>query len=622
MAGRRDQFTVTGLVTQTSYEFRIKADAAVASSAWSGIVTATTPAAPPSTPSLNLPFATTASVSLSWSNPNDETGFVLERSVGTSGNWSVLAALIADVTAYTDSNVVSLTTYFYRIKAINAGGASAYSIVRSVTVPAPAPPLAPTGLVARPLSGSAVRVAWNDVSSETGYRVERRTENPNSWSLLVALPANTTDYVDANVLQGTQYFYRVQAFNNNGNSPYSSEAAVVPANIVTLIEDDFDPGPDVAVWASISGGVATNGGQGFRGSKALWFGAAGVRSATTIPLDLSLGGTIEFAFRAGNESVDGNVFWNNSESGESVLVEYTKDRGITWLMLQTLNTAYPSLSTWTAFSMTVPAAASAQNTQLRWRQLANSGAGLDAWALEDMRVEGAAPAPPTAPPFINSSPGSSTSITMFWIDADRASSYVIERRQGTNSWIAIATQPASINYYTDTTVLPETAYSYRVKATNAGGVSPYSPTTTSVTWSQREEWFFLSFGSLDDLTDEAMQTPGPDGTRPLLRFAFNLTATEPSRTLVPGQSISGFPAMWLDAARNRLCVEFVRRKASTNPDIVYDVQFCSILPNWNSAGIETRVTSIDSLWERVRHEDTVSASQGQARFCRVAVRLQ
>src|SRR5439155_26487455 len=203
-------------------------------------------------------------------------------------------------------------------------------------------------------------------------------------------------------------------FTNNCYTPYTSEAAAVTAYIVTHLEDDFDPGYDPAVWASITGSVATNGGQGFRGSKALWFGAAGVRSATTIPLDLSLGGTIEFALRAGNESVDGNVFWNNSESGESVLVEYSKDRGITWLMLQTLNTVYPSLSNWTAFSMTIPAAASAPNTQLRWRQLANSGAGLDAWALEDIRVLGAAPAPPTAPPSINSSSGPSTSITVFW----------------------------------------------------------------------------------------------------------------------------------------------------------------------------------------------------------------
>jgi hypothetical protein len=616
------QFTVAGLVAQTSYAFRIKADATALSSPWSDIVTATTPASPPSTPSLNLPVATTASVSLSWSNPNDELQFVLERSVGASTNWSVLAVLAADATAYTDSNVVSLTTYFYRIKALNAGGESAYSVVRSVTVPAPAPPLAPTGLVARPVSSSAVRLAWNDGATETGYRVERRTEDPNGWSLLVMLPANTTLYVDANVLEGTQYFYRIQAFNNYGNSPYSSEAAAVPAAIVTLIEDDFDPGYDPAVWASIAGGVATNGGQGFRGSKALWFGASGVRSATTVPLDLSLGGTLEFAFRAGNEFVDGNAFWNNSETNESVAVEYSKDQGITWFPLQTLNTAYPALSNWTTFSISIPLAANAPNTQLRWRQQANSGTQFDTWALEDLSVQGAAPAPPNAPPFTTSSPASSTSITLVWIDADRASSYIIERRQGTNSWTVLATQPASKNYYTDDSVLPGTTYSYRVKAANAGGVSPYSPITTSVTRGQLEEWFFVNFGSLEGLNDEAMQAPGPDGTRPLLRFAFNLTATEPPRTLVPGQSTSGFPAIWFDPARNRLCLEFIRRKASTNPDIIYAVQFSGTLSDWNASGTETSVTSINSIWERVRYEDTVSASQSQTRFCRVAVRLQ
>jgi hypothetical protein len=119
-----------------------------------------------------------------------------------------------------------------------------------------------------------------------------------------------------------------------------------------------------------------------------------------------------------------------------------------------------------------------------------------------------------------------------------------------------------------------------------------------------------------------MQATGPDGTRPLLRFAFNLTATEPPRTLVPGQSTSGFPAIWFDPARNRLCLEFIRRKASTNPDIIYAVQFSGTLSDWNASGTETSVTSINSIWERVRYEDTVSASQSQTRFCRVAVRLQ
>jgi len=199
---------------------------------------------------------------------------------------------------------------------------------------------------------------------------------------------------------------------------------------------------------------------------------------------------------------------------------------------------------------------------------------------------------------------------------------VIERRQGASSWIALATQPASRNYFTDDTVLSGTAYSYRVRAVNAGGVSAYSPTTTSVTWTQIEEWLLINFGSPVALTGEALRAQGSDGTRPLLRFAFNLTATEPPRTLVPGQSISGFPAMWLDSARNRLCVEFVRRKASSNPGVAYEVQFCNALPHWSTGGTQISAISIDSIWERVRYEDPLDASQSQSRFLQVIVREQ
>ena len=379
-----------------------------------------------------------------------------------------------------------------------------------------------------------------------------------------------------------------------------------------LIQDDFDPNLNVAVWASVTGGVATNGGQGFRGSQALWFGAGGARSATSIALDVSRGGTIEFALRAGSESLDGNLFWNNSEAGESVVLEYSKDGGNSWVAIQTFNTVYPSLSNWTVFSIAIPAGAASPNTQFRWRQLANSGAGTDAWALDDVRVQGVAPAPPDAPPFIISSPSSSTSIAVLWIEADRAMSYVLERRQGTNSWVPLTTRTVSMTYYTDVTVLPATAYSYRVKAVNAGGVSPYSSTTTSTAWSQIEEWLFLNYGTPDALSDGGMKTAGADGTRPLVRFAFGLTASEPARTLIPGQSASGFPAIWLDSARDRLCVEFVRRKNSTNPGIAYTVLFGSSLIDWTPGGAQVSAVSIDSIWERVRYEDTITASQAPA----------
>jgi len=76
--------------------------------------------------------------------------------------------------------------------------------------------------------------------------------------------------------------------------------------------------------------------------------------------------------------------------------------------------------------MTIPAAASDPNTQLRLAPTGQQRRGIGYVALEDLRVQGAAPRLQLRHHLFSSSPGSSTSITLFWIfDADRASSYVI-----------------------------------------------------------------------------------------------------------------------------------------------------------------------------------------------------
>ena len=609
-------YSVTGLNPETTYEFRIKANAATVSSDWSTILTVTTPAVPPTPPSLNTPIATVTSVNLTWSNPSYESQIILERSVSNSVNWSIIATLPADTTAYTDNDVLSLRTYYYRVKAQNGAGDSPYSIVRSVTVPAPSPPATPIGLIARATSNATLVITWNDVSAEAGYRLERRNENPASWALLAQPPANITNYHDTNVVLGMQYWYRVLAFNSNGNSQYSMEASAIPARIVNLIQDDFDPDVDPLVWADVSGGVATNGGQGFRGSKALFFSEAGQRSATTIPMDVSSGGTLEFWLRAGNEAADGPL-WNNSEQGEGVVLEFAKD-GLNWGALQIQSTVYPSLSTWTKVSVTIPTSAYSGTTRFRWRQSGNSGPGFDVWALEDLVVHGPAPEAPEAVPFVISSPSSCTSIAILWIPGSGAASYVVERRQGAQAWTRLATVAGT--YYTDESLMPQTAYSYRVQAVNAGGAAAYSPVTTTVTWSQVEQWAYDNFGNPDSITSTAMTSPLADGTLPLLRYAFNLGIDEPARYLGPGEH-NGFPRIWFNPARHRLWVEFVRRKPAMNPGVSYHVQFSSDLTSWTSSGVEVTRIPIDAVWERVCYEDRVDAPEATPRFARVGVTM-
>ncbi|HXJ61006.1 MAG TPA: fibronectin type III domain-containing protein, partial [Verrucomicrobiae bacterium] len=454
-------FSDTGLWPNTTYAYRLRATNGVGSSAYSSTSSATTEAEPPTRPDLFSVVATGPfSVWLNWSDSSYEDNYVLERRTATTGPWAYLATVSRDVTFYTDNTVVELTTYEYRLYATNVAGASDYSNTGSVTTPPIPPPPPPQNLSARPLSVSTVLITWDDGNLETGYRLERRGENPEAWTLLATLPANTTSYVDTNLVEGTQYFYRVQAFNNMGNSDYSDEVSTAPAHIVNLLEDDFDPAINSFIWSSISGAVATNGGQGFRGSQALWFGGRGLRSATSIAVDVSGGGYLEFRIRAGNEAIDGNNFWNNSEPDEEVVLEYSTDGGNQWWWLEMLNTAYPSLAGWETISLTLPSEACTTQTRLRWRQLAHSGQGLDTWALEDVRLEGIAPAPPAAPPFIISSPNSSTAIAVFWIQAERALYYVLERRQAAGAWLPLATLPSFANYYLDESVLPATAYSY------------------------------------------------------------------------------------------------------------------------------------------------------------------
>ena len=67
-------------------------------------------------------------------------------------------------------------------------------------------------------------LTWADNSSdETGFRVERKLGATGAYGVIVTTGANVTSYNDSNLADSTTYCYRVNAFNDAGNSPYSPE---------------------------------------------------------------------------------------------------------------------------------------------------------------------------------------------------------------------------------------------------------------------------------------------------------------------------------------------------------------------------------------------------------------
>jgi hypothetical protein len=146
-----------------------------------------TPVAPAAPTNLAAQAVAATQINLSWTdNSTNETGFVIERSTTGTGGWVEIATKSADATTHFDASGLSPgTQYFYRVRAVNGVGASAYSNVVSattqLTTPTPfEPTLVATGSTWKYLDngsnqGTAWRApgfndsAWKTGSAEFGY---------------------------------------------------------------------------------------------------------------------------------------------------------------------------------------------------------------------------------------------------------------------------------------------------------------------------------------------------------------------------------------------------------------------------------------------------------------------
>jgi hypothetical protein len=77
--------------------------------------------------------------------------------------------------------------------------------------------------------GAQLTLNWDDNSpDELGFKIERN-ENGAGFVLLTTVGPDVTTYVDTTVVAGTNYVYRVAAYNSIGNSPYTNDATNAPS---------------------------------------------------------------------------------------------------------------------------------------------------------------------------------------------------------------------------------------------------------------------------------------------------------------------------------------------------------------------------------------------------------
>ncbi len=173
-------------------------------------------------------------ISLTWSdNSDNESGFIIERSVGDSLTFVPIDSVAGDTNTYTDEDILESTVYFYRIKAYNVVIQSDYSNVIQVISLLNEP----TNLTAQTLVFGEVILRWDENSNvEEGIAIERGEGDPIVYSILDTVEANVNSYFDDSVEELQNYTYRVSAFNSVSSSNFSNEV-----NITTLFADIITP---------------------------------------------------------------------------------------------------------------------------------------------------------------------------------------------------------------------------------------------------------------------------------------------------------------------------------------------------------------------------------------------
>lgn len=529
-------FVESNLTANATYWYRIRAYNWVGAGDFSlPVRVEIVPPRPPS--SLTTKIGMTNSVELEWdpSIPHDAVGFLVERAFDLNNapaEWSPIAT-VTNLPSnwpwslrqfYTDANVSNnIAALWYRVRAFNQVGISiATTPVKMLLNPPPPPELFPISRFRGEVSLSWNAHVYSAYGAVFGFKVERADDvgnGPIAWQEIGSTSA--AGFVDTGLRAG-KYWYRVKAYNWIGSgaatparsvtifppsAPQYLDASVGTTNQVELrwqsaspndqhgfqLELAADAGGIPGTWEWLATIYATN---AYTASyvqsnviafstnwyRILAFSPAGI-SDFSPPLKFVVGPPPTPTLYQPTQFADQlELTFNTYTMGNisSFDVERALDIGGvpgTWIALTT-TTATNSYSGWWYSGHTD--AGLALHDAYWYRVRASNWVGKsDASSAVFAKINS-----PVAPSLVTARIGNTNQVKLTWFPpAYDIAGYHVERATDVagapGDWAAIATvlKTNAFPEFTDTNVIGQAAYWYRVRSFNTLGVSSNSPAT-------------------------------------------------------------------------------------------------------------------------------------------------
>ncbi len=416
------------------------------------------------------------------------------------------------------------------------------------TTPVSGAPAAPTGLVATPLSSTAVSLRWIDASSnETGFELQRSTDG-DTFATVLTVGADVTTTGNSGLTAGTLYHYRIRAIRGPEASAYSAVATVTTQVATT------PPSTPAGTWQTLDiGGVAAAGSASEAGGAITLMGSgsdiwesgdefryryqaftgdgeivvritgltnthAWAKAGVMIRDDLSasarnafLGFTPNFgvvmqrraAAGAASETAGGGggssttPRWLRLTRVGSTITGFQSTDGLAWTPVGTITLPLPS-------SVFIGLAVTSHNDGTL------ATATFDQLSLTGGNTPVVPPGALAAPTNLAATASSSTTVALVWTDlATTETGFEIERSTDNVSFSASGNATANATSATISGLAPQTTYYFRVRAVQGLVASLYStaapvttpaapPTSLPGSWSTQDIGTVATAGSASE----------------------------------------------------------------------------------------------------------------------------